>query len=39
MPTSPAPAPLTHYLVCGLPSGALVVDMNTTVEPTVRFQP
>lgn len=38
-PTSPAPAPLTHYLVCGLPSGALVVDVNTTVEPTVRFKP
>jgi len=39
MPTSPAPSPLTHYLVCGLPSGALVVDVSTTVEPTVRFKP
>lgn len=39
MPTSPAPSPLTHYLVCGEPSGTLVVDLNTTVDPKTRFKP
>jgi cytochrome b6-f complex iron-sulfur subunit len=39
MPTSPAPGPLTHYLVCGEPSGALVVDLATEVDPKVRFKP
>lgn len=39
MPTSPAPSPLTHYQVCGEPSGSLVVDLNQTVEATVRFKP
>ena len=38
-PTSPAPAPLTHYRVCAEPSGALVVDLSTTVDPTTRFKP
>lgn len=38
-PTSPAPSPLTHYPVCGEPSGALVVDLTKTVDATVRFKP
>lgn len=38
-PTSPAPSPLTHYLVCGEPSGALVVDLTTEVDAKVRFKP
>jgi Rieske Fe-S protein len=38
-PTSPAPAPLTHYLVCGEPSGALVVDFGMEVDPKTRFKP
>ncbi|HEX9105465.1 MAG TPA: Rieske (2Fe-2S) protein [Polyangia bacterium] len=38
-PTSPAPSPLTHYLVCGEPSGALVVDLGAIVDPKVRFKP
>ena len=38
-PTSPAPKPLTHYLVCAEPSGALVVDLSQEVEPTVRIKP
>ena len=39
LPTSPAPAPLTHYLVCGEPSGALVVDVTAAVDPKTRFKP
>jgi len=39
MPTSPAPGPLTHYLVCGEPSGALVVDISAEVDPKTRFKP
>jgi Rieske Fe-S protein len=38
-PTSPAPAALTHFLVCGQPSGALIVDLGTAVEAKVRFKP
>jgi Rieske Fe-S protein len=38
-PTAPAPAGLTHYLVCGEASGALVVDVSTEVDPTTRFKP
>jgi cytochrome b6-f complex iron-sulfur subunit len=38
-PTGLAPTPLTHYLVCGEPSGALVVDLGMEVDPKVRFKP
>lgn len=38
-PTSPAPSPLTHFLVCGEPSGALLVDLGTVVDAKVRFKP
>ncbi|MDB4969857.1 MAG: hypothetical protein JWN44_5546 [Myxococcales bacterium] len=38
-PTSPAPAPLKHYLLCAQPSGALVVDVTQAgVESTVRLK-
>ena len=37
-PTSPAPRPLNHYLLCAQPSGALVVDPTQTVEFTVRLK-
>jgi cytochrome b6-f complex iron-sulfur subunit len=38
-PTSPAPAPLTHYEVCAEQSGALVVDLSSKVDPKTRFKP
>ena len=38
-PTSPAPSPLTHYQVCGQPSGALLVDLANEVDPKTRFKP
>jgi thiosulfate dehydrogenase (quinone) large subunit len=38
-PTGLAPLPLKHYLVCGEPSGSLVVDLDMEVDPTVRFKP
>ena len=38
-PTAPAPAELTHYQVCGQPSGALVVDLSQKVDPKTRFNP
>jgi Rieske Fe-S protein len=38
-PTSPAPAALTHYQVCGQPSGALVVDLAQKVDAKTRFKP
>ena len=38
-PTAPAPAGLTHYGVCAEPSGALVVDLATKVDPKTRFKP
>ena len=38
-PTSPAPSPLTHYLVCGEPSGTLVVDLTSEVDAKTRFKP
>ncbi|HEY1585237.1 MAG TPA: Rieske (2Fe-2S) protein [Polyangia bacterium] len=38
-PTLPAPAGLTHYLVCGEASGELVVDLATEVDPKTRFNP
>ena len=38
-PTAPAPSPLKHYLVCGEPSGALVVDLGMEVDAKTRFKP
>jgi Rieske Fe-S protein len=38
-PTSPAPLPLKHYLVCGQASGTLLVDLGVEVDPKVRFKP
>ncbi len=37
-PTSPAPAPLTHYQLCAEPSGALVVDFTQPVDAKVRLK-
>ncbi len=38
-PTSPAPLPLTHYLLCAEPSGALVVEITAAgVDPKVRLK-
>ena len=38
-PTTPAPLPLKHYLLCTEPSGALVVDTTVEVDPKVRLKP
>jgi Rieske Fe-S protein len=38
-PTSPAPAGLTHYQVCGQASGTLLVDLANEVDPKTRFKP
>lgn len=38
-PTSPAPSPLPHYLVCAQPSGTLTVDVDMIVDPKVRLKP
>lgn len=37
-PTAPAPKPLTHYLLCAQPSGALVVDTTIIVDSTTRLK-
>jgi len=37
-PTSPAPSPLTHYLVCTTVSGTVVVDIDQPVAPSVRYR-
>jgi Rieske Fe-S protein len=36
--TLPAPRPLKHFLVCGTPSGALVVDSTYIVDSDTRFR-
>ena len=38
-PTTPAPRPLKHYLMCAQPSGALLVDVGMEVDPKVRLKP
>jgi Rieske Fe-S protein len=36
-PTSPAPSPLQHFLVCATVSGILVVDLDQPVDPCTRY--
>jgi len=37
-PTSPAPGPLKHYLVCATSSGTLVVDTEQPVPAATRYK-
>jgi Rieske Fe-S protein len=37
-PTTPAPSPLTHYLVCMTTSGIIVVDTDQPVDPATRYR-